>query len=199
MFLPTEYRRDVDSHSVSAATQAVFRYVQTAVVSSGMLLSVLASTSFNNVKGIIVSIPDEVIFIVFKKRNGLNTLGRRTFWRSSGTLLRARMWKITRRRLRLNIDSRCTNEPVFLCKISAIVNARIFHIYLLPFLFYWCKVALLQGWTSFPQSVAGNFRCYTIADRRKLINVCSFSKYIFYFTYVVWGISSILKRVILQF
>ena len=57
----------MDSHSVSAATQAVFSYVETAVVSYGMLLPVLASTAFSNVKGIIVGIPDEVIFIVFKK------------------------------------------------------------------------------------------------------------------------------------
>jgi hypothetical protein len=57
----------VDSHSVSAATQAVFPYVETAVVSSGILLPVLTSTAFSIVKGIIVGIPDEVIFIVFKK------------------------------------------------------------------------------------------------------------------------------------
>ena len=54
---------------MSAATQAVFPCVETAVFSSGMLLPVLASTAFSNVKGIIVGIPDEVlvIFIAFKK------------------------------------------------------------------------------------------------------------------------------------
>jgi hypothetical protein len=57
----------VDSHSVSAATQVVFPYIETALVSSGMLLPVLASTAFSNVKGIIVGIPDEEIFIVLKK------------------------------------------------------------------------------------------------------------------------------------
>jgi hypothetical protein len=56
----------VGSHSVPVVTQAVFPFVETAVVSSGMRLPVLASTAFSNVKGIIVGIPDEVIFIVFK-------------------------------------------------------------------------------------------------------------------------------------
>jgi len=69
----------VDSHSVSAAIHAVCRCVETAVFSSGMLLPMIASTSFSNVKGIIVSIPDEVIFIVFKKQHGLDTLVRRAF------------------------------------------------------------------------------------------------------------------------
>jgi len=62
-----------------------------------------------------------------------------------GALLRGRMWEMTRSRLQLNIDSCCTNEPVSLFKISVIVNARIFHICLLPLFFYWCKVAFLQG------------------------------------------------------
>ena len=53
------------SNSVSAATQTIFLFVETAVVSSGMLLPVFASTAFSNVKGIIVSILDEVIFIAF--------------------------------------------------------------------------------------------------------------------------------------
>jgi hypothetical protein len=159
------------NHSVSAAIQAVFPYVETAVVSSGMLLPLLASTAFSNVKRIIVGIPDEVIFIVFKKYHGLDTLVRRAFWRSIWTLLCGRMWLMTRSGLQLNVDSRWTNEPVSLFKISVIVNARIIRIYLLPLFFYWCKVALLQGWTRFPQSVPGNFRCYMIAGRRKLINV----------------------------
>jgi hypothetical protein len=49
-----------------AATQTVFPFVETAEVSSGMPLPVFASTAFSNVKGIIVGIPDEVIFIVFR-------------------------------------------------------------------------------------------------------------------------------------
>ena len=52
---------------------------------------------------------------------------------------------MTRSGLRLNVDSRCTNESVSLFNISVIVNARIIRIYLLPLFFYWCKVALLKG------------------------------------------------------
>lgn len=38
-----------------------------------MVLAVFSSTAFSNVKGIIDDIPGEIIFIEFKKWNGLGT------------------------------------------------------------------------------------------------------------------------------
>ena len=121
----------------------------------------------------------------------LDTLVRRAFWRSTGKLLRGRMCKMTRSGLRLNVECRCTKEPLSLFKVSAIVNTRIIHIYLLPLFFYWCKVVLLKGRAWFPQGLPRTCYC---RDRVSSCNIYAVQQDTLSFFLMIFYSSHMLAR-----